>query len=129
MWRGACLVVAAALIAEPAAAGAQSVAGGALLVCRPESALWCEGGGCRPVTGPTALIINFAGRTLARCAVDGCAALPYDTTAAGDFVRYSVNGGAAVLTVTNPADRFTDAAFVGVGVVLSFGTCFPAISR
>jgi hypothetical protein len=129
MWRGACLVVAAALIAAPAAAGAQSVAGGALLVCRPESALWCAAGGCGPAAGPSALIIDFAGRTLARCAGDGCDATPYSDAAAGGFVRYSVNGGAAVLTVSNPADRFTDAAFVGVGVVLSFGTCFPAISR
>ena len=129
MWRCVCSVVTAALTAAPAAAGVLPAAGGALLVCRPESALWCAAGGCGPVAGPAALIIDFAGRTLARCAVDGCAALPYDRTVAGDFVRYSVNGGAAVLTVTNPADRFTDAAFVGVGVVLSFGTCFPAISR
>jgi len=117
MWRFVCFV-AAGLIAAPAAAGA-------LLVCRPESALWCDAGGCGPVAGPAALIVDFNARTLARCAADGCAALTYSDTAAGGFVRYSVGGGAAVLTVSNPADKFTDAAFVGGGVLLSFGACFP----
>ena len=122
-WR---LAVAGVLVLLTAHAGPAAGAEPTSWQCEVSSKMNCMYGKCEPgamASGRQWMVLDFTANTYARCDQKGCDVYRASRASSGAFTVVELPGRGSFIKMSNDGSAFVDTATVGVGVVLSFGTC------